>query len=145
MPANSVHLVAALVALVLLTFLVGGLVLFKRVQESRQKRIHPQAVSTSVKMAARFENVQASDNFKNLFEVPVLFYALGSVALATHHTPSWLVAGAWVFVILRVVHSAIHCSYNKVMHRLTAFLLGFALLVGLWVSFFLTLPGNRAA
>ena len=145
MPANSVHLVAALVALVLLTFLVGGLVLFKRVQESRQKRIHPQAVSTSVKMAARFENVQASDNFKNLFEVPVLFYALGSVALATHHIPSWLVVGAWVFVILRAVHSAIHCSYNKVVHRLTAFLFSFALLVGLWISFFLTLPGKSVA
>jgi hypothetical protein len=111
----------------------------------KEKRIHPQAASTSVKMAARLENVQAADNFRNLFEVPVLFYALGGVSLATHHTPSWLVLGSWAFVALRVVHSLIHCSYNQVMHRLAAFLASFALLVGLWVAFYLSLPGSGAA
>mgnify|MGYP003388893427 CR=1 FL=1 len=112
----------------------------------RQKRIHPQAASTSIKMAARLENVQAADNFRNLFEVPVLFYALGAVALATHQTPSWLVVGAWAFVALRVVHSFIHCTYNKVMHRLAVFLTSFGLLVALWVSFFfLSLPSASAA
>ena len=145
MSANSLHLVAALLALVVLTFLVGGLVLFSRVQESRQKRIHPQAVSTSVKMAARLENVQASDNFKNLFEVPVLFYALGSVALATNHIPLWLGYGAWAFVASRMVHTFIHCTYNKVVHRLAAFLCGFLLLVTLWVSFFFSLLASSPA
>jgi len=145
MPANASQLIGALLALVLLTAIVGARLLFTRVQEMRQKRIHPQAASTSVKMAARLENVQAADNFRNLFEVPVLFYALGAVALATHQTPSWLVAGAWVFVALRVVHSFIHCTYNKVMHRLAVFLASFGLLAALWVSFFLSLPGAGAA
>lgn len=129
-----------MLALVLLTFVVGARLLFTRVQEMRHKRIHPQAASTSVKMAARLENVQAADNFRNLFEVPVLFYTLCAVSLATNQTPGWLVAGAWVFVVLRAVHSGIHCTYNKVMHRLAAFLAGFGLLVALWVSFFLSLP-----
>jgi len=145
MPANASQLIGALLALVLLTAIVGARLLFTRVQEMRQKRIHPQAASTSVKMAARLENVQAADNFRNLFEVPVLFYALGAVALATHQTPNWLVAGAWVFVALRAVHSIIHCTYNKVMHRLAVFLASFGLLVALWVSFFLSLPGAGAA
>lgn len=140
MPANALQLIGAMLALVLLTAVVGGRLLFTRVQEMQQKRIHPQAASTSVKMAARLENVQAADNFRNLFEVPVLFYALGAVALATHQTPNWLVVGAWAFVVLRVVHSFIHCTYNKVMHRLGAFLAGFGLLLALWVSFFLSLP-----
>lgn len=111
----------------------------------RQKRIHPQAASTSVQMAAKLENVQAADNFRNLLEVPVLFYALGTVALAINHTPGWLAGGLWLFVLLRVLHSGIHCTYNKVMHRLAAFLSGFALLVGLWVWFYLTLPGTGGA
>ncbi|MCY7309098.1 MAG: MAPEG family protein [Rhodoferax sp.] len=145
MPANSIQVIAALLALVLLTFVVGTRLLFTRVQEMRQKRIHPQAASTSVQMAARLENVQAADNFRNLFEVPVMFYALGAVALATQHTPGWLVGGAWAFVGLRIVHSFIHCTYNKVMHRLAAFLSSFVLLVALWVSFFLSLPGATAA
>lgn len=140
MTTNASQLIGAMLALVLLTVAVGARLLFTRVQEMRQKRIHPQAASTSVQMAARLENVQAADNFRNLFEVPVLFYALGAASLATQHTPSWLVMGAWAFVLLRVVHSFIHCTYNKVMHRLAAFLAGFGLLVALWASFFLSLP-----
>lgn len=141
MTANAIQLTAALLALVLLTFVVGARLLYTRVEEMRRKRIHPQAASNSLQMAARLENVRAADNFRNLFEVPVLFYALAAVALATHQTPGWLVMGAWAFVALRVLHSLIHCSYNKVMHRLAAFLASFGLLVGLWIGFFLTLPG----
>ena len=141
MPANTVQLVGAAFALVVLTGCVGVLLLFKRVREARAKRIHPQAMSTSTKMAVRLEDVQAADNFRNLFEVPVLFYALVAVALAIQQTPGWLVIGAWAFVALRVVHSAIHCTYNKVYHRLTAFAGSFALLMALWVGLFLSLPG----
>lgn len=145
MTTNATQLVGALLALVMLTFVVGAYLLITRVHEMRRKRIHPQAASTSVKMAARLENVQAADNFRNLFEVPVAFYALVAVALATHQTPNWLVLGAWVFVALRFLHSIIHCTYNRVMHRLSVFLASFGLLVALWVSFFLSLPSGGAA
>ena len=145
MTANAVQIVSTCLWLVLLTSLVGVRLLYTRVQEMRRKRIHPQAVSTSVQMAARLENVQAADNFRNLFELPVLYYALAAIAIGAAHTPGWLVAGAWAFVALRTLHSLIHCSYNKVMHRLAVFLVSFALLVGLWVAFFLTLPSLRGA
>lgn len=144
MAANTTQLVAACLALVALTFIVGVRLLYTRVQEMRRKRIHPQAAATSVQVAARLENVQASDNFRNLFEVPVLFYALVAMALATAHMPGWLVAGAWAYVALRVVHSLIHCTYNKVMHRLAAFLVSFGLVVALWVAFFVTLAPKAA-
>jgi hypothetical protein len=139
MMSNAQHLIASCLAMVLLTAAVGFLMLITRVREMRAKRIHPQAASTSVKMAARLENIQPSDNFRNLFEVPVLFYALAAVALATGNTPGWLVIGAWIYVVLRVVHSLIHCTYNKVFHRLAVFLASFGLLVGLWVWFFASL------
>jgi hypothetical protein len=139
MTANAHQLIAACLALVVLTFIVGGRLLYTRVQEMRQKRIHPQAAATSVQMSARLENVQAADNFRNLFEVPVLFYALVVMALATAHTPGWLVVGVWLYVALRVIHSFIHCTYNLVMHRLAAFLASFVLLVVLWAFFFFTL------
>lgn len=142
MTANAVQLVGAALALVVLTGCVGILLLFRRVREARAKRIHPQAMSTSTKMAVRLEDVQAADNFRNLFEVPVLFYALVAVALAIQQTPSWLVVGAWAFVALRVVHSAIHCTYNKVYHRLVAFAGSFTILMALWVRLFFSLPGT---
>jgi len=42
----------------------------------------------------------------------------------------WL---AWGFVILRVVHSAIHCSYNRVMHRFFAYLISCLFLMFMWI------------
>ncbi|MFC5608625.1 MAPEG family protein [Variovorax soli] len=132
---NAQHLVAACGAMMLLVAIVGLRLLVVRVAEMRAKRLPMQAVSNSVKTAARLERVQASDNFKNLFEVPVLFYTLVAVALATGRTPGWLVAGAWCFVLLRYAHSAIQCSYNQVLHRFAAFMLGLLLLAGLWAGF----------
>lgn len=137
MPANHIELIAACLAMVLLVAVVGVAVLFTRIREIRRKRVHPQAAAAnSRRMAAHLENVQAADNFRNLFEVPVLFYALAATALATGYVPDWLVACAWIFAGLRVLHSLIHCTYNKVYHRLGAFLASFALLVGMWIAFF---------
>ena len=144
MPLNSLQLIAACLALVLLTTAVGTLLLFTRVLEMRRKRIHPQAASDSVKMAAKLENVQPADNFRNLFEVPVLFYALAAVAVAAGNVPSWLVTSAWLYVALRVLHSIVHCTYNKVYHRLAVFMASFGLLVAMWVSFFVSLSSKSA-
>lgn len=142
MTTNAIQIIAACFSLVMLTSIVGIRMMFSRVKEMREKRIHPQVVATSAQMTTRLENVQASDNFRNLFEVPVLFYALAGVALATGHTPGWLVVGAWLFVALRVLHSLIHCTYNKVMHRLAVFLTSFIVVVALWIAFFLSLASN---
>ena len=144
MPANHIELIAACLAMVLLVLTVGGAMLFTRVQEMRRKRIQPQTVANSVTMAARLENVQIADNFRNLFEVPVLFFALAAIALATGYVPDWLVICSWIYFALRVLHSLIHCTYNKVYHRLAAFLASFALLVGMWIAFFAALIAKSA-
>jgi len=144
-PGNPQALAASAAALVLLTSGVGARLLYCRVREMRAKRIHPQAAATSIQLAARLEDVRASDNFRNLFEVPVLFYALVAIALAVNHVPGWLVAGAWAFVALRAVHSAIHCTYNRVMHRLAAFMCSFVLVVALWGALMVSLYAHRAA
>ena len=132
---HAQHLVAACGAMMLLVAVVGLRMFAVRVAEMRAKRLHPQSVSNSLQSALRLERVQASDNFKNLFELPVLFYTLIAVALGTGYTPGWLAAGAWAFVLLRYVHSTIHCSYNKVLHRFAAFTMGLVVLAGLWGGF----------
>jgi len=98
----------------------------------REKRVHPQAAATSIQMALKLQNVQAADNFKNLFETPVLFYSLVGVAIATNQLSAWLIYGVWSYVLLRIIHSVIHCTYNKVMQRFAAFGAGFMLLIVMW-------------
>lgn len=120
-------------AMVFLTFAVLVAMYRRRVAQMKRERIHPQAVATSAESAAKLTDSGPADNFRNLFELPVLFYfALVVCAITGLHDTATL-ALAWAFVAARVVHSAIQCSYNKVMHRFKAYLSGAALLLALWV------------
>ena len=120
------------IALVLLTAVVWVRLYVERIRELRQRRIDPQALATSASVGQTMQRVQASDNFKNLFEVPVLFYALCAVLVSTQHVSSFFVVGAWVYVALRYIHSFIHLTYNRVMHRFTVYVLSTVILFVLW-------------
>jgi hypothetical protein len=63
-----------------------------------------------------------SDNLKNLFELPVLFYALVLYLFATQQVDATYVGGAWVFFTFRVLHSAMHCTLNIVNVRFSLYL-----------------------
>jgi hypothetical protein len=58
-----------------------------------------------------------SDNLKNLFELPVLFYALALYLYAVGQVDNVYLIAAWVFVAFRAAHSAVHCTVNTVMLR----------------------------
>jgi hypothetical protein len=130
MQANAIFL--PVLAMVVLTFVVWLRMYFSRIGEMKRERIHPQTVATSAQMAARLQDTRAADNFRNLFELPVLFYLALVVAALTAQTGTPVLVLAWLFVALRVVHSAIHCGYNKVMHRFQAYLAGGMVLWLLW-------------
>lgn len=119
-------------AMVGLTFIVWLRMYFARVGEMKRERIHPQAVATSPQMATRLKDTRAADNFRNLFELPVLFYLALVVAAVTAQVTTPVLALAWLFVAFRALHSAIHCSYNKVIHRFQAYLAGGVVLWILW-------------
>ncbi len=103
-----------------------------RIGQMRRERIHPQSVATSAQAAARLTDSKAADNLRNLFELPVLFYAAVIIAAFTGTATPAMLALAWLFVALRFAHSAIHCGYNKVMHRFWAYLAGGIVLWALW-------------
>ncbi len=63
-----------------------------------------------------------SDNLKNLFEIPVIFYALALYLFATKQVDAVYVGAAWVFVAFRVLHSAVHCTFNLVLLRFYLYL-----------------------
>ena len=123
------------VALVILTAIVWIRLYVERIGEMRARRIDPQAIATSREAAQTLQHVSAADNFRNLFEVPVLFYVL-CIALAVSQlvTPLYL-WGAWIYVALRTAHSLIHLTYNRVMHRFVTYVLSTTLLFLMWVSF----------
>jgi len=119
-------------AMAALTFVVWWRMFFSRVGQMKRERIHPQAVATSAEAAARLTDSRAADNFRNLFELPVLFYLSLVIAAMTAQVTALTLALAWAFVATRVLHSCIQCSYNKVMHRFRAYVAGGLLLWTLW-------------
>ena len=58
-----------------------------------------------------------SDNLKNLFETPTIFYALALYLHVTQSVDSVYLVAAWVFVGFRALHSAVHCTFNLILLR----------------------------
>jgi len=78
------------------------------------------------------ELAAASRNVVNLYEMPTLFYAGTALAFAAGESGTALVALGWAYVLLRVLHTAIHVTSNKVIWRFRAFLLGWFVLFAYW-------------
>lgn len=110
-----------------------------RLGELRARRIHPQKVATSRQMTETMQNVQSADNFRNLFEVPVLFYALCGFLAITQLTTVVLLACAWGYVFLRAAHTLVHLTSNKVIRRFQLFFASSIVLYVMWALFLVRL------
>lgn len=106
-----------------------------RLSELRSRRIHPQQVATAKQMAEKLENTQSADHFRNLFEVPVLFYVICGFLAITKLTTLLLLACAWGFVFLRACHTWIHLTNNKVIRRFQVFVASTIVLYVMWGIF----------
>lgn len=64
-----------------------------------------------------------ADNYNHLMEQPTLFYAtaLGLALMAP--VPPLAVQAAWAYVLLRVAHSLVQCSFNHIPTRFALFVL----------------------
>ena len=120
------------VAMAGLTFLVWIRLYHLRLGEMMRKRIDAQALAGSADAARLLSDTRASDNFRNLFEVPVLFYAGVLLAAQAGIGDLALLAMAWAFVGLRAVHSGVQCTINHVMTRFVAYALATLVLMAFW-------------
>lgn len=103
----------------LLTLAVWLFMYYRRTTYLVGERIDLRTVDTPEKVAAVVpEKLQLpSHNLKNLFELPVLFYAVCLYLYVSGNVDDLHVYSAWIFLAFRVVHSVIHCSNNKVHNR----------------------------
>jgi hypothetical protein len=122
-----------LFAMFLLTCIVAGTMLRRRIAFYKTNRVHPQATATSVQMAATMPDSRAPDNFRNLFETPVMFYTIVLAIFAAHLADMASLALAWGYVACRYTHSYIHCTTNIVMRRFHAFVAANTFLIALWL------------
>ncbi len=74
-----------------------------------------------------------SDGLTNLLEFPVLFYIATLLVFVLQRVDTIYLVLGWVYVALRVVHTIIHVTSNKVPNRFKAFILSYVVLIVLWV------------
>jgi hypothetical protein len=111
-------------ALMLLTLAVWVYMYVRRIAFIQRERIDPRQLEIPGELArlspAAISN--PSDNLKNLFELPVLFYALVLLLFVTERVDAAYLVAAWIFVVFRIAHSFVHCTFNRVMVRFSCYL-----------------------
>ena len=83
----------------------------------------------------------ASNNLMNQFELPVLFFALCLSLYVTNGVNYLSLFVAWLFVISRFIHAAVHLTRNHVGLRSAAFATGYVILGIGWILFALHIAG----
>jgi hypothetical protein len=122
---NQTAIFAPMFATMFLTLVVWVYMYVRRISFITSSKLSPGELATPGALArlspAAVSN--PSDNLKNLFEVPVIFYALALYLFVIKQVDALYVDAAWVFVAFRILHSAVHCTFNLVMLRFYLYLI----------------------
>lgn len=110
--------------MMVLTLIVWTLMYVRRIRFMLSAGINPQKLTTREKLIdiVPEEVNYPANNLKNLFELPVLFYALCVYFYATSSVDMIVITTAWAFVVFRALHSLVHCTINHVMTRFRLYL-----------------------
>jgi hypothetical protein len=119
---------------VILTFVLLFWTGRMRVGSVRRGEVHPRDI------ALREPNwdkptTQVANAYHNQLELPLLFYVLTILAWITKQADLLFVVLAWVFVVLRIVHAAVHVTSNRLSQRFAMFAASVFVLLVMWVIF----------
>lgn len=133
---NQVTILYPVFVQVLLVFVVAGLM-----SKARRRAIAtPDRENLKAVAMGKFQwpddAAKRAANYSNQFEIPVLFYAVCAFALIVKSADTLMIALAWAFVILRVLHAYVHIGSNRVKIRAPIFALGALIVLLMWVKLF---------
>lgn len=125
MEIMSEGLALPVASMLVLTLVIWVLLFVSRMKYLTANKVDAEKLKTPADVQAIIPGdvSAAANNFKNLFEMPVVFYVTCFYLTLYGQVDSLHVSCAWVFVAGRIVHSLIHCSYNRVMHRFLVYLI----------------------
>jgi hypothetical protein len=117
MSADAIFL--PMLATMTLTAVVWFYMYSLRIPAMRQAGVKIQTYTMPDKVAEHLSDEvnYSANNLKNLFEVPILFYALCLYLFVSGNVDTTYVVGAWLFFLFRTLHSIIHCTTNIVIRR----------------------------
>ena len=119
-------------AMVLVSFSTLVLLFRARTQSVKNGEVSAGFFKTYQNQVEPEANLQLSRHFVNLFESPVLFYAVCAAALATQNASPTFQLIAWAYVAARITHAIVHIGANTLQHRIAAYFTGWGILLVLW-------------
>lgn len=122
-------------ALVAWTLVMWTWMYATRLPAMKAAGIDPQQAADAGSLAQRLPpgTRWVADNYNHLHEQPTIFYALMFFAALTGGGDATAVSLAWVYVGLRVVHSLVQATVNRVVVRFVVFAAGSVVLMAFTV------------
>jgi len=122
------------IALISWTLIVWIWMYALRIPAMNAARIDPDDAKHPGSLNGLPSNVRAvADNYNHLHEQPTIFYALAFYTQLAGAADVLSVQLAWAYVGLRVVHSLVQNTANKVMIRFTVFGLSSLVLIAMTI------------
>jgi len=110
--------------MMLLTLVVWIYMYVRRLSFIFSKRLDPKQMTPSELARLTPSRVSTpSDNLKNLFEMPTVFYAVVLHIYVTNKVDAVYVAAAWTFFLFRALHSVVHCTFNFIPLRFVLYVI----------------------
>ena len=127
-------IVHPLIGMVVLTLLVAIRLLYFAIYSTLTGKVHiKQFRIYDGEFPANFQS--ARQHYKNMFEMPILFYILCIVLIINNNYTQFDVILAWGFVLFRVLHSLARIPNRDVNLRFGLFTGSLIMLVIGWINF----------
>lgn len=134
------------VALAGLIFAVWAILLRKRFAHIAANRPTAADFADAEAVGRYFRPVERpAQNLANLFEMPVLYFALAPLLIVMDSASGAQVALAWAFVALRLAHTVIHIGPNTIRTRARVYIASSATLFVMWLVFVIDMLAQAGA
>lgn len=139
---NQAQIFSPFFTSIFLTLVVWVYMYVRRIKFINSHQINPQDYATASPTINQSTNprqpvpppwppavINPSDNLKNLFEMPVIFYGMVLYLFTTQQVDTTYIVAAWTFATFRILHSAVHCTFNRIIWRFYLYLIS---AIALW-------------
>lgn len=124
-------LVLPILALVLWSLVMWIWMYATRIPAMQKAKIDPQEAVKTRTLALPPNVMWPADNYNHLMEQPTIFYATALAASVAGVESEAIVALAWTYVALRVLHSLVQATVNIVVVRFAIFVISTLALAGM--------------
>ena len=109
------------------------LTVMRRVLAVRARRVSARAFRLGESAEVPADLAVFNRNLMNLLEMPVLFYVVSLAFYVAHAVDGTVLLLAWSYVALRLLHSAVHLTFNHIGARFAAFAASNIVLLLMWI------------